>query len=194
MELHSSRNTATGESIANESAGALRWRSISFSQNGKSYVTDEGCLFKVENLLTHKNVIFPIASFATAAVQTFPENSFVGCKTGEVFQVYSNGQMQLVDGLSEKVVSLAVSPDEYLRAAGTERGLFKVWDQLTGRSWTCRADESPVIALAFRPGCHEIVTGSQNGAVRIWTLPSRPRKELSLSHDHTHNSKFWTSR
>lgn len=75
--------------------------------------------------------------------------------------------------LTERVLSLAFSPDGQLLAAGGDAGKIQLWDAGTGsRKTPLRGDRSDVLALAFSPrkGTALLASAGSDGQVRLWDV------------------------
>jgi WD40 repeat protein/serine/threonine protein kinase len=82
---------------------------------------------------------------------------------------------KLLERLSDPaagVLSVAISPQKDLRLAwGGMDGTVKVWDQSTRKTHVLRGHTSWVESVVFSPDGKYIVSGSRDGAVKIWKTP-----------------------
>lgn len=81
---------------------------------------------------------------------------------------------------SEKVLSVAFSPDGRWLAAGRADNVLKVWDVASGSEKLARTLDERVWDVAFRPDGKMVASAS--GPIRFWELPSG--KEVSRSGNH----------
>lgn len=82
------------------------------------------------------------------------------------------------------VLGLALSPDGSLSATGGEDRRVTLWHMETGREiahW--EAHESAIESLAFHPTHLWLASGSREGVVKLWDLPSIRRDLSKLSLD-----------
>lgn len=85
--------------------------------------------------------------------------------------------------IPEKCSSIACSLDGSLCAAGGESGTIHLWDTSVGRllvSW--KAHHKRISSIAFRDTSTEIVVGSDDSLVTVWSL-SRVMHSLAQPHD-----------
>ncbi len=91
---------------------------------------------------------------------------------------------------SESVRVVALSPDGTLALTGTDGGTAQLWDTETGRSvgdpmrhlsgdqaspdrrLRPNRIEGTIRGLGFHPGGQEVATSSEDGTVRIWSIPT----------------------
>ena len=72
--------------------------------------------------------------------------------------------------LSDKVHSVAISPDGQTLVSGSRDSTIKVWNLLTGqevRTLTGHLDE--VHSVAISPDGQTLVSGSKDGTIKVWT-------------------------
>jgi WD40 repeat protein len=112
---------------------------------------------------------------------------------------YLNGMVEINDRVikahDDMIVSFAQSPDGSRWATGGGNGVLRVWDSQTGKmvreilhssSSRFRSDapRPAVTALAFRNGVSQIVSGTSDGAIRIWNCENG-QTELQLAGHQT---------
>ncbi len=112
---------------------------------------------------------------------------------------YLNGMVEINDRViqahDDMIVSFAQSPDGSRWATGGSNGVLRVWDSQTGKmvreilhssSSRFRSDapRPAVTALAFRNGVSQIVSGTSDGAIRIWNSENG-QMELQLAGHQT---------
>ena len=70
-----------------------------------------------------------------------------------------------------QTISIALSRDGRLLAAGAADGTVRLWDLQTGKLMrTLRGHTNEVLSVAFSPDGNEVLTGSRDGDGRIWKL------------------------
>jgi cytochrome c len=76
------------------------------------------------------------------------------------------------EGQDEPLVSLALSPDGAIVAAGGARGTVTLW-HVADRSFIRAryAHLGPVFALAFTPDGQRLLSGGLDAAIRVWEAP-----------------------
>jgi len=87
-------------------------------------------------------------------------------------------------GSDSSLTQARFSPDSRLLATANVAGETMVWDTATGQAVTPPLRHlGPVTSMIFRDGGREIVTVSQQGAVRLWGLPDHPVGKGDLTPD-----------
>ncbi|MGL5081366.1 MAG: protein kinase domain-containing protein [Microcoleaceae cyanobacterium] len=81
-----------------------------------------------------------------------------------------------------EVNAIAFSPDGKYLASGSQEGLVKIWDAVTGELLeTFEGDSSPIWAVNFSPDGQELATGSDLWRILEWNLAN---KELFVPLEH----------
>jgi WD40 repeat protein len=82
------------------------------------------------------------------------------------------------DTAGRRMLSVAVSPDGAMLAAGDQDGTVVVW-QIEGarRLGTLTHDAGPVYGLAFSPISTQLVAAGERGVATVWTLELHPAKK-----------------
>ncbi|HMA35152.1 MAG TPA: hypothetical protein VKY74_11825, partial [Chloroflexia bacterium] len=71
------------------------------------------------------------------------------------------------------VFAVAVVLGSRCAAVGTWDGAVTLWDRATGSpTWTARAHTDSVMVLAAGDDGQQLVSGGQDGAVRVWPVPA----------------------
>jgi WD40 repeat protein len=87
--------------------------------------------------------------------------------------------INVLKGSGEMVRCIAFSPDSKLLGVGHyfSQGMMSIWDLSTGRELTrVHAHRSSVHLLAFKSDGETIVTGSDDGTIKIWKLNELKRQ------------------
>jgi cytochrome c len=113
----------------------------------------------------------------------FSVNALTFTPAGQLFAASADMTVRLWDpkakseiaryeGQDEPLVSLALSPDGDLVAAGGTRGTMMLWKTADGSFIRARyAHKGPVFALAFAPDGQGLLSGGLDGAIRVWRAP-----------------------
>jgi WD40 repeat protein len=80
-------------------------------------------------------------------------------------------QHPALQGHSDLVEDIAFSPDGKLLASASYDKTIRIWQIETGRHRVLRGDTGAVNRVVWH-GSHELVTGSQDGTLRVWAVPS----------------------
>jgi len=92
----------------------------------------------------------------------------------EVWNMRTGALEARLDGCDAKVSSLALSRDGTVAYFGTENGEMIVCSVSAPREeWRTRAHEGAVTALAVGDDVSRIVTGGEDGALRIWDIKTK---------------------
>jgi WD40 repeat protein len=104
----------------------------------------------------------------------------------------------VVPGLPARAVSLAVSRDSKLVAAGMENGLTLVFDltatdpaRALHQSFASNAAPGPIMAVAFLDDPFSLLTGSRDGSVQLWKVIAGAGKSLT-GHANQVYSVSWS--
>ncbi|PIG69509.1 G-protein beta WD-40 repeats containing protein, partial [Aspergillus arachidicola] len=77
--------------------------------------------------------------------------------------------LQTLEGHSDRVNSVAFSPDGQKIASGSKDKTIKLWDTKTGMELqTLKGHSSPVESVAFSPDGQTIVSGSDDKTIKLW--------------------------
>jgi WD40 repeat protein len=71
-----------------------------------------------------------------------------------------------------KVTTMALSPTGKVVATGTESGLVRIWDVISGKQLTTLAHTDSILNISFSQDGGHLATASKDKTVRIWAVPS----------------------
>jgi WD40 repeat protein len=92
-------------------------------------------------------------------------------RTVRVWDVATGRVLRVLSGHGDLVMDVAFSPDGTRLASASYDHTVRVWELATGRHRVLRGHAGPVVRVAWH-GDHELVTASEDGAVRVWRSPS----------------------
>lgn len=85
---------------------------------------------------------------------------------------------QTLAGHLETVKIITISPDGKQIASGSEDGIIKLWDSVTGSlQQTLSAHQMPITAMAFLPDSKLIMSGAYEGSVKLWDTTTGERQD-----------------
>ncbi|KAJ0413981.1 quinon protein alcohol dehydrogenase-like superfamily [Aspergillus carlsbadensis] len=88
--------------------------------------------------------------------------------------------IQALAGHSESVGIITFSPDGKQIASGSDDGVIKLWDTVTGSlQQTLSRHSGRITALAFLPDGKQIMSGASNGAVMLWDTTTGERQDCT---------------
>ncbi|HUT45541.1 MAG TPA: protein kinase, partial [Sedimentisphaerales bacterium] len=94
----------------------------------------------------------------------------------------SDQAFMTLHGHTDRVYSVAISPDGKRIFSGSKDDTIKVWDAATGNElMTFRGHKSSVNSITFSPDAKRIVSGSTDKTIRIWDVATGD--ELTMLQD-----------
>ncbi len=89
----------------------------------------------------------------------------------------------VADKYQPPILSIAISPDGKMLAAGDSDGHLGIWDlEKRGEIISIEANQGGVTQVAFSPNSEQIATTNYSGEVKLWQASDgKPDKSLSLS-------------
>ena len=95
--------------------------------------------------------------------------------------------MKVLKGHTDKVTSIAFSPDGKRIVSGSHNKSVQVWDVSTGELKVLNGHTDKVTSVAFSPDGKQIVSGSNDNSIRVWNfryLPVYTRETIPKSNYH----------
>ena len=106
---------------------------------------------------------------------------------------------QIFVGHSNKVTSVAWSPDGTHILTASMDGTARIWDATTGENTLTltltHADKDRLTSVAWSPDGTHILTASRSGTTRIWDATTRedtPKPKLTLTHTDSVRAAAWS--
>ncbi|OCK79913.1 WD40 repeat-like protein, partial [Lepidopterella palustris CBS 459.81] len=113
-----------------------------------------------------------------------------------------------LEGHSDSVLTVVLSPDGSRLASGSYNNSVRVWNVSTGKvEQTLRGHSDSILSVAFSPDGSRLVSGSSDNTVRVWnvvigqveqTLRGHSDLVLSVADSHSfytvNNSMDWVFR
>ncbi|MFM6669103.1 MAG: WD40 repeat domain-containing protein [Dolichospermum sp.] len=88
-----------------------------------------------------------------------------------------------IEGHSDSVDAIALTPDGKTVIAGSGDGTIKVWDLETGEiEFTLEGHSSWVTEIAITPDGKTVISGSWDNTIKIWDLETRKEKFTFKGH------------
>jgi WD40 repeat protein len=78
--------------------------------------------------------------------------------------------MRILDGHTNSVWAVAVTPDGCRAVSGSDDGTLRVWDLESGEEITSFTGEGRVLSCAFAPDGKTIIAGDESGHVHFLRL------------------------
>lgn len=98
-----------------------------------------------------------------------------------LWDTQNGDRIRTLEGHSQKVLSMALSPDESLLASAGEDCTTHLWDLKSYEIVkSCKAHTSGIWSLAFHPDGKRIASGSRDHNIKIWNIESEKDNILTL--------------
>ncbi|KAJ5730165.1 vegetative incompatibility protein HET-E-1 [Penicillium malachiteum] len=129
------------------------------------------------------------SGLAFAPVQSVIRKIFVREKpkqieTLPVAMEYWNSNLQTLEGDSDRVRSVAFSPDGQTVASGSYNHTIKLWDARTGKELqTLRGHSGSIWSVAFSPDGQTVASSSDDHTIKLWD--AHTGKELQTLKGHS---------
>src|SRR2546422_7418253 len=99
-------------------------------------------------------------------------------------RIHHMSEAALYHGHSDKVFSVAWSPNGKYLASGSRDHTVRVWDTTTGNCvLVYRGHESHVLSVAWSPASTRVASGCTDGIIHIWDAASG--ETLVTYHGHS---------
>ncbi|KAJ5939665.1 hypothetical protein N7466_002799 [Penicillium verhagenii] len=143
-------------------------------------MSNSRCLQTIHS--AHDNVIYCVAwskdSSRLASVSTD--------KTIKIWNTDTGQRVSLVHGQTKWIRSLAWSPDS--RLAGADDDTIRIWEPVTGCCLSKLEGHShQVWSLSWTADGTQLASGSRDGSVKIWDVPTTKRENTHTPHSHNHS-------
>ena len=108
-----------------------------------------------------------------------------------LWDAHDGHMIRFLDGHSDRVLAVAISPDGTRVASGGLDGMVIVWEASTGRKMRVLKGHSDSIrALAFNPNGRALASGSADKTVRIWDIDSATVSRTVVMHSAVDGVSF----
>eukprot|EP00949_MAST-11_sp_MAST-11-sp1_P001846 g1846.t1 len=159
---------------------------VSFSPDGKMIasassdwtarlwdVTSEGRWQYLKTLKGHDHRVSSVF-FASHPNNSTPRLASASVdKTVKLWDVTSEECTQTLNGHSQYVRSISMSPDGAYIASGSTDGTVKLWDAKTGKCLTLDSDKSGVYNVSFSPDGAKLVACSGTNKISVFKIRNR---------------------
>lgn len=85
--------------------------------------------------------------------------------------------------LGDRVYCAAVSPDEKWIATGAADNLIRIYDRKGNFCYQLTGHQGGVVSLTFSADGHHLISGSQDGTVKVWDVESQTEKYTHILLD-----------
>jgi WD40 repeat protein len=117
----------------------------------------------------------PTGGYPAGRIATSPDGREIAAaisdRTIRLWDAASGRVIDTLRGHSDMVLDVAFSPDGSKLASASYDRTIAVWGLATGRHRVLRGHTASVTRIAWR-GLMQLVTGSTDGTVRLWDVPS----------------------
>ncbi|KAJ6013047.1 hypothetical protein N7522_003402 [Penicillium canescens] len=97
--------------------------------------------------------------------------------------------LQTLEGHSDRVRSVAFSPDGHTLASGSDDHTIKLWDTATGtHRQTLEGHSKWVRSVAFSPDGLILASGSDDHTIKLWDTATGTQRQTLDGHSHVVNS------
>ncbi|KAJ5130731.1 uncharacterized protein N7515_006770, partial [Penicillium bovifimosum] len=103
-----------------------------------------------------------------------------------------SAELRTLEGHSDRVWSVAFSPDNQIVASGSDDKTVKLWHSQTGEEIrTLKGHSYPIYSIAFSPDSQIVASGSEDGTIKLWdTTTGKELRHLKGHSRFVHSVAF----
>jgi G protein beta subunit-like protein len=118
-------------------------------------------------------------------LQISPDKSLLaagGNPNIHVFDINSNDDkpIRVYEGHTNNVTTVGFQKDLKWLYSCSEDGTVRIWDTRSNTSTRCYDCGAPVNSMALSPNQAELITGDQNGCIKVWDLEADKLREEAI--------------
>lgn len=134
----------------------------------------------VHTLKSHTNVVW-------GAISSFDGQKIIsssGDKTIKVWNLTTGKLLRTLEGNSEQVLSIAISPGDRTLVSGSynTHQSINVWNLSTGIRRNLKGDSQQVWSVAVSPDGQSLASSNRNGSIEVWSLLEGKLRYRLLGH------------
>jgi len=183
--------------LSSSSANALRTslprhqesvRNVAFSQDGRLLASGSGDqTIQLWDMVEGKRLATLQTDDIVRRVSFHPTEKQLAAavgKTIDLWDVETGVKLHTLPKQSDKVRSIAFSPDGKLLASGNEDSMIHLWDVVNKRELEVLPHEhrAAISALVFSPDGKLLLSGSEDNTIRLWDVATRQSVGVLAEH------------